>query len=68
MTISVYPSGTIVKMKLADLDGMITCSAIRFDKVQYEVTYFNKGAYETVWMNENEFETNTHKNRIGFKQ
>ena len=65
--ISLFPCGIKVRMILSGIEGMITCSSIRFDKVQYEVSYFIEGKHETVWMNENEFETNNQKVKIGFK-
>ena len=65
-TLLCLPCGSIVKTKLSNIEGMITCQSIRFDKVQYEISYFNNGEQRTVWMNENEFETNIEKQVIGF--
>ena len=61
------PCETIVKSKYGNIEGMITCQNIRFDKVQYEISYFNDGEQKTVWMNEGEFETDVKKQSIGFK-
>jgi len=59
--------GTIVKPKLLNIEGMITCQSLRFEKVQYEVTYFLNGDYKTIWMNENEFDiVNGTRQKIGF--
>jgi hypothetical protein len=65
--IELYSCGTIVKIKLTDIQGMITCASIRFDRVQYEVSYFYSGEQKTLWLNENEFDTETNKQKIGFK-
>ena len=67
-TLLCFPCGAMVKTKLSNIEGMITCQSIRFDKVQYEISYFNNGEQKTVWMNENEFETNTERKMIGFVQ
>ena len=47
---------------------MITCISIKFDKVQYEISYFYLGEQKIVWLDENEFETNENKYKIGFKK
>lgn len=62
-----FPCGTMVKIKISGIKGMITCSSIRFDKIQYEVTYFLDSDHKVSWMNENEFETSDKKQSIGYK-
>ena len=66
-TLFLFPCGAMVKSKYGSIEGMITAQSIRFDKVQYEISYFNSGDQKTVWMNENEFETNVEKRAVGFK-
>ena len=66
-TLFLFPCGATVKTKYGAIDGMITAQSIRFDKVQYEISYFNSGDQKTIWMNENEFETNAEKRAVGFK-
>ncbi len=65
-TLLCVPCGAIVKTKLGGLEGMITSQNIRFDKVEYEVTYFVDGEKKVIWMNENEFVTNVKRESIGF--
>lgn len=65
-TLLLFPCGTLVKSKYGNIEGMITCQNIRFDKVQYEVSYFNNGEQKAIWMNENEFTTDVKKYAIGF--
>lgn len=65
--ILIYPCGINVCTRTGSLLGLITCSSIRFDKIQYEITYLNDGKFETVWMNENEFRSEGEKQYIGFK-
>lgn len=67
--LKVIPCGTIVKTKYGNIEGMITCISIKFDKVLYEVSYFLNGDQKTVWMNEPEFEPSIvqDKSTIGFK-
>jgi len=61
--------GTLVVMKLANIQGMITCVSLRFDRVIYEVTYYVGAEQETIWVNENEFDTTTPELiKIGFKK
>ena len=60
-TLFLFPCGATVKTKYGNIDGMITAQSIRFDKIQYEISYFNSGDQKTIWMNENEFETNAEK-------
>ena len=63
----VYKCGTLVIIKLANLKGMITCASIRFDKVIYEITYYDGTEQKTVWVNENEVEVNGAEfQKIGF--
>ncbi len=67
MTVEVFASGTMVKTKLGSITGMITASVIRFDKSQYEISYFHDGEEKIVWMNEAQFTTEANKLKIGFK-
>jgi hypothetical protein len=67
MTVELLPCGTMVKTKLGSISGMITASVIRFDKLQYEISYFHDGEEKTVWMNEAQFTTEANKTTIGFK-
>lgn len=65
--LSVVPCGTIVKTVIGSIEGMITAFIVRFDKVQYEISYFHDGEQKTLWMNEMEFTAKTEKQSIGFK-
>jgi len=59
--------GLLVVLKLANIKGMITCSAIRFEKVTYEVTYYDGSDQKIVWVNEFEFDINEPQTtKIGF--
>jgi hypothetical protein len=62
-----YPCGTEVEIIVSNMRGMVTCAAIRFDRVIYEVAVFCDGKHETIWMNEGEFKTKAKKITIGFK-
>lgn len=64
--IKAFKCGSPVITKLSSIKGMITCIAIRFDKITYEISYFNSGEQKCVWMNESEFETKEQKTQIGF--
>lgn len=67
--ISIYRCGETVKTKNGGVEGMITCSSIRFDRVQYEISYFLLGDQKTIWMHEEEFTIASKKTvSIGFKQ
>ena len=65
-TLLLFPCGTFVRSKYGNIEGMITAQSLRFDKVQYEVSYFNNGEQKGIWMNENEFTTDVKKYAIGF--
>jgi hypothetical protein len=61
--------GTIVILKLVRIEGMVTCSSIRFEKVVYEVSYFINGEQKLIWVNEAEFEVKEPESqKIGFKK
>lgn len=65
----IYKCGTLVTVKLANIKGMITCCSIRFDKVNYEITYFEGLLQRTIWVYETEFELNeSETQKIGFKK
>jgi hypothetical protein len=67
---SFYACGTRVKCEIAPIAGMITQISLRFEKIAYEITYFDSGEFKTTWMNEKEFSvvgTTVEKTLIGFK-
>lgn len=58
----VIKCGTIVLPKLNNKkEAMITACVIRFDNIQYELTWFDNNKYETQWVNENEFRVKNPK-------
>jgi len=65
----VFKCGTIINIKLSNIEGMITSCAIRFTAVVYEVAYFLNGEQYVLWMNENEFTVipTIKKQTIGYK-
>lgn len=65
-TLLLFPCGTLVRSKYGNIEGMITAQNLRFERVQYEVSYFNNGEQKAIWMNENEFTTDVKKYAIGF--
>jgi len=67
MKLKLYPCGTIVTIKLTKIEGIITCQSIRFDKVNYEITYYVNDEQRTILANEAEFETSAIKQPIGFQ-
>ena len=62
--------GTEVTTKLGEIEGMITCQSIRFEKVIYEITYFDGKSPKTLWMNENEFKLGKKSKevKVGFNK
>ena len=67
-TIEIYRCGTVIKPKLATFEAIIIGVSIRFDKIIYEVSYFNSFENKCIWLNENEFEVvQSLKIKIGFK-
>lgn len=53
--IAIYPSGTPVKLKTSELDGLITEARIIGEMVMYLVAYFENGAYTEKWLYEFQF-------------
>jgi hypothetical protein len=66
--IEAYPCGTSVEIKILKMEAMITCVAIRFDKVNYELSYFSNGEERLIWLNEKQFTTQSNKEVIGFRK
>lgn len=65
----IYPCGTLVKPKLNNMEGLITCVSIRFGRVSYEISYFLGGDYKVIWLAEEEFNVeHVEKHEIGFKK
>ena len=62
-----FPCGISVKSKIGYVEGIITAVSIRFDNIQYEVSYFTDNEYKSAWLNESEFTTENQKHSIGFK-
>ena len=70
MDFDVIKCGARVTPKLSNIEGIITCISIRFEKISYEVTYFYNGDFKVVWCHEDEFEVGKggDKQKIGFNK
>ena len=65
--IEIIKPGSTIKTKLSNIEGIITGVTIRFNAVQYEISYFDNKGYRIIWMNEAEFETTiSERLKIGF--
>jgi hypothetical protein len=66
--IEIHKSGTLAELKLGSVPAMITAASIRFENVQYELSYYHNGEMKTTWCNEKEFiVSNSEKQKVGFK-
>jgi hypothetical protein len=65
--LEIYKCGNEVTLK-DEIYGIITSINIRFNHVQYEISYMIKGEYKISWFEECEFKTNYNKIKIGFKK
>jgi len=65
-SLTIFPCGTDVVIIQPSLPGKITCIAIRFDTVAYEVTYYIDGVQQSVWCNQDEFIPGSKKRKVGF--
>jgi hypothetical protein len=66
--IEAFPCGTLITTKIGKVQAMITAATIRFNSVNYEVSYFLDHEYKSAWLNESEFSTDGEKTmEIGFK-
>lgn len=64
----VIKCGTKVLTKIGHIEGMVTAVSIRFESVQYEVSYFHDGDIKTAWVREGEFDVEDGKKiPIGFR-
>jgi hypothetical protein len=62
-----YPLMTEIKLKRANVEGIITCISIRPSKVIYEMQYYTDDCIrKEMWVEEWEFETAKPKERLGF--
>lgn len=60
--------GLEVELKNTKIIAIITACCIRFDKVNYEVSYFNGLEYKSIWVNEKEFNAeNKLTDKLGYK-
>lgn len=65
---TVYPCGTEVILKrVPEIPGNITSIQIRFDYVQYEVTYYVQGVQYKILVDENEIIRDGRKTKLGYK-
>jgi hypothetical protein len=67
--LKIFPCGTVVFVKMGQVEGMITAIIIRFDRAMYEVRYFLGGEELSVILHEDEFQPvdDTQKKTIGYK-
>lgn len=66
----IFECGTKIVTKIGSVQAIITAACIRFEKVQYEISYFVDGERKEVWVDEREFtvDSGTFKKQIGFKK
>jgi len=65
----VIPCGTQIKTIIGGIVGMITAICIRFDDVQYEISYFASEEEKSVWMRPQQFVAYEFTaSTIGFKK
>ena len=69
-TIEIKSCGQNVILKIGNIEGMITGTIIRFDKVQYEFSYFYNGEMRILWISEYEMKNMNpeEKQLIGFSK
>jgi len=65
----VLKCGIEVEPKNTKIIAIITACCIRFDKVTYELSYFNGLEYKSFWLHEDEFKliNKSEKVEVGFK-
>ena len=65
----VYKCGSEVVTKIGNIQAIITAACIRFEKVQYELSYFLNGERKEVWCDEREFSIDARQvHQIGFRK
>jgi len=66
----VYQCGTLVTITLGQIPGVITAAEIRYETVNYEVSYFINGEYRCGFMHPSNFSVNDNQKpaeKVGFK-
>lgn len=58
--------GTLVVTVLGEIEGMITAECHRFDKVTYEISYFDGRDPKDIWMHEKQFKEKGNPEPFGF--
>lgn len=54
--------------KVGQIEGMVTGINIRFDRIQYELTYLFNGEIKVTWFHEEEFDLSADdKIKVGFR-
>ncbi len=65
----VIKCGAKATTKMAHIEAIVTAVVIRFNRAQYELSYFHGGEYKTMWMDESEFDIEeSEKTKIGFRR
>ena len=54
--ISILPTGTEVKLRISDLQGVVLEAGIRVSEVSYLVAYWESGNYTEKWFHEFQFD------------
>lgn len=62
----IYQCGTKVKALQSNIEGVITGINIRFENIQYELSYWKDGTHNAVWVYEIEITSEKEKQKIGF--
>ena len=64
----IIPCGTLVNTIIGNVEGQITASCIRFDSIEYELSYIYCGEFKTIWVREEQLnKIEIVKQKIGFK-
>lgn len=65
----VYKCGSKAITVVGEIEGIITGINIRFERIQYELSYFQKGEHKSTWLEECEITCKVkERNIIGFKK
>lgn len=64
----IVPCGSKVTSKINNIEGIVTAACIRFNLVNYEISYFSGQDYKQIWLTEAEFDFTDKKKSIGFNQ
>jgi hypothetical protein len=65
---TIYKCGTNVLTVVGNKSGIISEVSIKYNIIQYNISYYEGNEFKSVWLPEQELIVNGEKQRIGYKK